>query len=52
MAHIHDKEVNIIAECNLLNDIINPPKCTKILYIPYSLIIHVCINTRHGRAKL
>ena len=28
---IHDKEVNKIAEYNLLHDIINPPKRTKIL---------------------
>ena len=28
MIHIHDKEVNKISECNLLHDIINPPKHT------------------------
>ena len=27
---IHDKEVNEISECNLLYDILNPPKRTKI----------------------
>ena len=29
MTCIHDNEVNNIAECNLLHDIINPPKRTK-----------------------
>ena len=27
---IHNNEVNNIAEYNLLHDIINPPKCTKV----------------------
>ena len=30
MTRIHDKEVNKIAECNLLNYIINTPKRAKI----------------------
>ena len=30
MNHMHNKEVNNIYECNLLNDIINPYKRTKI----------------------
>ena len=30
VTRIHDKEVNKIAEFNLIHDIINPPKCTKI----------------------
>ena len=30
MTRIHDNEVNKIAECNLLHDISNPPKCNKI----------------------
>ena len=29
MIYMHDNEVNNIAECNLLHDIINPPKRTK-----------------------
>ena len=29
MTRIHDIEVNKIAECNLLHDILNPPKRTK-----------------------
>ena len=40
MTRIHDKEVNKIAECNLLHDIINPPKHTKNLNSHYSPIIH------------
>ena len=51
MIFIHDKEVNKIAECNLLNYIINPPKRTKNLNINYSHILHVCMNTRHGRSN-
>ena len=49
MMRIHDKEVNKIAECNLLHDIINLPKCAKILNRYYSHIIHGCMNTRHDR---
>ena len=52
MIHIHDKEVNKIVECNLLRDIINPPKRTKNLKYNYSPILHGCMNTRHGEEKL
>ena len=45
MNSIHDNKVNNKAECNLLHDIINPPKCTKILNIYYSPILHGCMNT-------
>ena len=45
MTHIHDKEVNKISECNLLHDIINTPKLTKICKSRYSPIIHGCMNT-------
>ena len=31
MTRIHNNEVTNISECNLLHDIINPTKCTKIL---------------------
>ena len=48
---IHDKEVNKIAEYNLLHDIINPPKRIKFLNSHYSPILHGFISTRHGRAK-
>ena len=40
MTLIHDDQVNKIGECNLLHDIINPLKHTKILKIYYSPIIH------------
>ena len=48
---IHNNEVKNIAECNLLYDIINPPKRAKHLNSRYSPIIHICMNTRKGRAK-
>ena len=48
---VHDKEVNKIAECNLLHDIISTTKCPKILNRHYSPILHECMDTRHGRAK-
>ena len=51
MTRINEKEVNKIAGCNLLHDMINTTKIAKILNIHYSPIIHGCINTRHGRAK-
>ena len=49
MTHTHDKEVNKITELNLLHDIINTPKRTKIIHS--STIIHVCMNTRRVKAK-
>ena len=48
MTRIYDKEVNRIAEFNLLHDIINPPKCTKTSNYHYSPILHGCMNTRKG----
>ena len=47
---INKNEVNEIAECNLLHDILNPSKLTKNLNSYYSHIIHGCINTQKGRA--
>ena len=41
-----------IAEHNLLHDILNPPKRTKILNIHYSPILQGCVNTRKGKAKV
>ena len=52
MTCIHDDEVNKLAECNLLHDIINPPKLTKIFKIHCSPILHGYINTRRGRESL
>ena len=49
MTHINDDEVNKIAEWNVLHDIIDPPKYTKILNSHYSPIIYGYMNTIHGR---
>ena len=51
MTRIHDYEVNKISECNLLHDIINRHKHNKRLNSRYYPILHVCMNTRHVRAK-
>ena len=51
MTCIPDNEVNNIAELNLLHDIINPPKNSKILNSHYSPILHICVNNRKGKAK-
>ena len=51
MTRIYNNEVKNISECNLLHEIINPPKRAKKLTIHYSRIIHVCMNTKKGRAK-
>ena len=51
MTCMHNIEVNIVSEWNLLHDIINPPKIPKKLKIHYSLIPHGCDNTRKGEAK-
>ena len=42
--YINDNEVNNISECNLLYDIINPPKCAKNINSYYSLILHGWMN--------
>ena len=52
MTCIHDNKVNNIAEFNLLHDIINPSKCTKKWDSHYYPILHVCMNTIKGKAKL
>ena len=46
MTRVHFKEVNKIFECNLLHDIINPPKRAKHLNSHYSPILLGCMNTR------
>ena len=51
MNYIHNNEVNKLAECNLLHDMLNPSKCTKNKNSHYSPIIHGCMNTHKGRAK-
>ena len=51
MTRIHNNEVNNTAECNLIHDIINPPKCAIFLNSHYYPIIHGCMNTRKGKSK-
>ena len=51
MTRVHNNEVKNIAECNLLHDIINPPKRTKNINSRYSPILHGCMNTRRGKLK-
>ena len=51
MIYIHDKEVKDIAERSLLHDIINPTKRAKNINIHYYTILHLCMNTRKGRAR-
>ena len=50
MTRILDKEVNNIAEWNLLHDIFKPPKRSKNLNSYYSPILHGCMNTRKGKS--
>ena len=50
MNFIHDNKVTNIAECNLLNDIMNPPKHTKNINRHYSPILRGCMNVRRGKA--
>ena len=49
--YIHDNEVNNISKCNLLHDIINPPKHAKNINIQYSPILHGFMNTRKSTVK-
>ena len=51
MARINNNEVKNIYECNLLHDMINPPKLAKSLNSHYSPILHRCMNTRKGKSK-
>ena len=51
MTRIHNKEVKNIAECNLIHDIINLPKRSKILNTHYYPILHGCMNTRNVRGE-
>ena len=51
MACIDEIKVNTLYECNLLHDIISPPKHTKQLNICYSSILQGCMNTRKGKEK-
>ena len=51
MTRINNNELKNIAECNLLHDMINPPKRAKNLNIHYSPIINGCMNTRKGKTR-
>ena len=51
MTRIHKKELKNIAECNLLHDIINPPKRAKNLNSHYSPILQGFMNTRKGKDR-
>ena len=42
---IHENEVNKLAEINLLHDILNPSRRTKIKNYHYFPILHGCMNT-------
>ena len=52
MTRLQSNEVGNIAECNLLHDTINTPKCAGKLNSHYSPILHGCMNTKTGIAKL
>ena len=52
MTRIQNNEVNNIAECNLLHDLINSPKRANNLNSNYSPIIHGCMNTRKVKWSL
>ena len=45
MTCIHGNKINKLSECNLLHDILNPPKITKNLNIHYSPILQGYMNT-------
>ena len=51
MTCIHYKEVNKIAEYNLLHDILIPPKRPKNRNSHNYPIIHGCMNTKRIRTK-
>ena len=48
---IHGNKVNKLAECNLLHDILNLHKRTKLLNSHYSPILQGCMNICKGKAK-
>ena len=51
MTRMNDNEINNISECNLLHDIINPPKRTKKLNSRYYPILNGYMHTRKGKAN-
>ena len=51
MTYIHENELNKISKLNLLHDILNPSKLTKILNVHYCPNLHGCMNAQKGKAK-
>ena len=51
MTCIHGNKLNKIHECNLLQNVLNPPKGTKNQKIYYSPIIKVYMNIQKGKGK-
>ena len=51
MNHIHNGNVDNIAQCNILHDILSPSEGIKYMNTQYSPIIHGKMNTRWGRSK-
>ena len=51
MTCIHENKENKLAECNLLHDILNPPKGTNILNSHYSPILQGYTNIHKSEAK-
>ena len=52
MTCMHGNKVNKLAECNLLHDMINLPKRTKILNSHYYPILHRYMNTQKVKRSL
>ena len=48
---VHINKVNKISSFNLLHDILNPPKCTKLFNSHYFPILNRFMNTQKGKAK-
>ena len=51
MTCINEYEVNIITECNLIHDKLNPYKRTKLLNSHQYPILHGCMITQNGRVN-
>ena len=51
MTCINGNKVNKLAECNLLHEILNPPKRTENLNSHYYPIIQGCTSIKKGKAK-
>ena len=49
MTCIHENNINKMSEFNLIHDILNPSKFTRIFNSYYSPILKGCMNTRKVR---